>query len=192
MNSLTIPRMTIFITLFALLLTGCTAAIPMAGDNMDDAGMVMELEPEPGKITIVDARARPSPMSAANGAAYMVVLNGLETDVQLLSAASDVSEVVETHETVDDNGVMRMIPMPDGYPIPAGGVLELKPGGKHIMFINLINPLETGQEFDLTLNFDNGDAMTITVPVVEMDGMPMNMEMDAGEGEMGDQDADSQ
>jgi len=182
--------MMIFVVLFSLLLTGCTAMQPAADGEMGDGDMAMEMKPEPGKITIVDARSRPSPMSAANGATYMVVLNGLDTDVQLVSAESDISEVVETHETVNDEGVMRMIPMPDGYPVPAGGMVELKPGGKHIMLINLVAPLETGQEFDLTVNFDNGESMTITVPVVEMDGMPMDMDMD-GEGEM-DMDDDGE
>jgi len=175
-------KMLTLVALLALLLTGCSALQSTA----ENADMAMEMEPEPGKITIVDARARPSPMSAPNGAAYMIVLNGLDTDVQLVSAESDISEVVETHETVNDDGVMRMIPQPDGYPIPAGGVVELKPGGKHIMFINLINPLETGQEFELTVNFDNGESMTLTVPVVEMDGMPMEVEhgdMDMDEGD---------
>ena len=190
MLSFAISRIPIFVAIFALLLTGCTAMQP-ASDGGMDGDMAMEMKPEPGKITIVDARSRPSPMSAANGAAYMVVLNGLDADVQLVSAESDISEVVETHETVNDEGVMRMIPMPDGYPVPAGGMVELKPGGKHIMLINLVAPLETGQEFDLTVNFDNGESMTITVPVVEMDGMPMNMEMDDSEGEM-DMDADSE
>ena len=100
---------------------------------------------------------------------------------------------MELHETIDDNGVMRMVPQPDGFSIPAGGSVELMPGGKHVMLIGLINPLETGGEIEITLNFDNGESMTTVVPVVEMDGMPMNMEMDHDddgmeheEGEMDD------
>ncbi len=159
------------VALLGLLLAGCAGLQPGASQ-----GEEMEMKPEPGKITVVSVRARPSPASAANGAAYMVILNGLDKDVTLVSAESDVAATVETHETVNDNGVMRMIPKPEGYDIPAGGSVELKPGGKHIMLIDLVNPLETGDEFELTLNFDNGETMTVTVPVVEMDGMPMKMD----------------
>jgi len=157
------------VAILGLALAGCAGLQPGTSQ-----GEEMEMKPEPGKITVVNVRARPSPASAANGAAYMVILNGLDQDVTLVSAESDVAATVETHETVNDNGVMRMIPKPEGYDIPAGGSVELKPGGKHIMLIDLVKPLETGEEFELTLNFDNGETMTVTVPVVEMDGMPMN------------------
>ena len=104
------------------------------------------------------------------------------------SAATDAADVVELHETVDDNGVMRMIPQPDGFTVPAGGSVELKPGGKHVMMIGLAKPLETGDEFELTLNFDNGESMTLTVPVADMSGeMPMNMD----HGDMGGSDMDN-
>ncbi len=182
--------------ILALLLSACSAMPPMAGGEMDqemDDDMASMVEPTPGEITIVDPRSRPSPMAAGNGAAYMLLLNGLEEAVQLVSAESAAAEVVELHETIDDNGVMRMVPQPDGFSIPAGGSVELMPGGKHVMLIGLINPLETGGEIEITLNFDNGESMTTVVPVVEMDGMPMNMEMDHDddgmeheEGEMDD------
>lgn len=157
--------------ILGLLLAGC-AGVQQPGASEGEA----EMKPEPGKITVMNVRARPSPASAANGAAYMVILNGLDQDVTMVSAESDVAATVETHETVNDNGVMRMIPKPEGYEIPAGGSVELKPGGKHIMLIDLAKPLETGDEFELTLNFDDGETMTVTVPVVEMDGMPMKMD----------------
>ncbi|MCB9139060.1 MAG: copper chaperone PCu(A)C [Caldilineaceae bacterium] len=191
-------RFLFFTMLVGLLLVGCTAlpAESMSentmaddaamSDNMDMSGEMVE--PTPGEITIVNVRARPAPMAGGTGAVYMTVLNGLEEDVQFVSAESPAANVVELHETVNDNGVMRMVPQPDGYPIPAGGSVELMPGGKHIMLIDLVAPLATGSEIELTLNFDNGESMTVTVPVVEMDGMPMNMDMGDeamdGEGEM--------
>jgi copper(I)-binding protein len=174
----------IFLLLAFALLAGACTALP--GAPMTEQMAEAMPEPVPDEITIMDARSRPSPMAAGNGAAYMLVLNGLTEDVQLVSASSPAAGVVELHETIDDNGVMRMVPQPDGFTVPAGGAVELKPGGKHVMLIDLVAPLETGGEIELTLNFDNGQSFTLTVPVVQMDGMPMNMEMGEGETEMGE------
>jgi copper(I)-binding protein len=172
----------------AVLLGGCTGMMP-GGAPMGSGAMSEDMhegmqgnmpggmhgedaaqapEPEPGKLTVVDVRARPAPLEGGNGAAYLTVLNGLETPVRLLSAAGEAAAAVELHETIDDNGVMKMEPHPEGFEIPAGGVLELKPGGKHVMLLGLVKPLAVGDSLDLTLNFEGSDAITLTVPVVDM------------------------
>lgn len=156
-------------TLFAILLA-LAACAPIAPASPAEPPMP---QPEPGALTVTGQMARPSPMMQGNGAAYMTVLNGLDSPVQLASAASSAAETVELHETVDDAGVMRMVPQPDGFEIPAGGSVELKPGGKHIMLIGLVQPLEPGQEIEVTLNFVGADPITVSVPVVEMDAVPM-------------------
>jgi copper(I)-binding protein len=176
--------------LFALVLSGCAPIAPAAGggamsgemsggmeDSIDAAEMPM---PEAGVLSAAMVRARPSPLEGGNGAAFMVLLNGTDAPVRLQSAATDVSAVVELHETVDENGVMRMIPQPDGFEIPAGGTVELKPGGKHVMLMGLAAPLEVGQSFTLTLQFDNGESLPLSVPVMEMEGMPNMGGMDHG------------
>jgi copper(I)-binding protein len=75
---------------------------------------------------------------------------------------------VELHETIEQDGVMSMIPRPDGFPLPAGATLELKPGGKHVMLMGLVNPLAPGQTYQLTLNFEKAGPITIEVPVREL------------------------
>ncbi len=99
----------------------------------------------------------------------MIVLNGLDVPVRLTSVSGDVAAAVELHETINQDGVMKMVPQPDGFEIPAGGSVELKPGGKHVMMIGLVSPLEVGQQFPLTLNFDNGESLALNVPVMAMD-----------------------
>ena len=167
--------------LLAATLAGCSA-LPMqqpAGAMPGADAMTIEAplpEPEAGKLTIVDVRARPAPLAGGTGAVYLTVLNGLDADVQLVSAASPAANVVETHETVAEDGVMKMIPLPEGYTVPAGEALVLKPAGKHIMLIDVITPLAPGDEISLTVNFDNGEAFELTVPVLDMQiNMPANM-----------------
>ena len=67
----------------------------------------------------------------------------------------------------DGEMAMTMQEMADGLPLPAGETVSLEPGGYHIMLLDLVEPLEIDQEFELTLDFENADDMTITVTVAE-------------------------
>lgn len=164
------------LAVLVLALGGCTPVMPAAQSTMGDAAaqpMPPLPTPEPGKLTVLDVRARPAPLEGGNGATFLTVLNGLDTPVRLLSVTGDVAAAVELHETVNDNGVMKMEPHPEGFEIAAGAALQLQPGGKHVMLLGLVKPLATGDSFDLTLNFEGSDPITVNVPVVEMSGMEM-------------------
>lgn len=121
-----------------------------------------------GGIAVQDPYARPAPNVGGNGGAFIVITNhGSQAD-RLLSAASPAAMMVELHETIMESGVMKMVHQPEGFEIPAGGKVELKPGGKHIMLMGLKNPLEAGQTIQITLKFEKAGEMTIDVPVREM------------------------
>jgi copper(I)-binding protein len=121
------------------------------------------------KIEVEGAWARPSPQMAGAGAAYMVLKNkGNEAD-RLLSAETPMAEAVELHESfMDENDVMKMRPLEGGaIEVPAGGQAELKPGGMHIMLINLAEPLKTGTTIPLTLSFEKSGKIEVEVAVSE-------------------------
>ena len=100
-----------------------------------------------------------------NGAVYMKLVNQGGTDDVLLSAASDMASAVELHESkLDENGVMKMGPVPN-IPVPAGGSATLEPGGLHVMLIGLKKELAVGDKFNLTLNFEKSGPKTIEVEV---------------------------
>jgi copper(I)-binding protein len=117
-------------------------------------------------ITIEEPWSRQA-AEGGNGAAFMTITNGTSRDDRLISAETSIARHVELHETVESDGVMRMIPQPDGFPLPAGATLELKPGGKHVMLMDLVNPLAPGQTYQLRLNFEAAGPITIEVPVRE-------------------------
>ena len=119
-------------------------------------------------ISITDPMARPSPLEGGTGGAFMIIRNGGGQGDRLRSATSPAAQVVELHETVDDNGVMRMVPQPDGWELGPGSQLELKPGGKHIMLINLVRPLKPGDTIEVNLNFDKAGPIKVQVPVKDM------------------------
>ncbi len=63
-------------------------------------------------------------------------------------------------------GMMQMRPI-EAIDLPAGTTVELKPGGLHIMLIDLVEPLKDGQQIELTLTFEKAGKKVVTVPVRE-------------------------
>ncbi|MDJ0769060.1 MAG: copper chaperone PCu(A)C [Ilumatobacter sp.] len=64
-------------------------------------------------------------------------------------------------------GAMRMQEMTDGLPLTADETVSLEPGGYHVMLIDLVEPLELGDEIELTLEFAEAGETTLTVEVAE-------------------------
>lgn len=133
------------------------------------------------QIKVMEPWSRPSPMVAGNGAVYMMLINEGGAGDALISAETDVAEVVELHETKMEGDMMKMSPVAK-VEIPAGGSAALKPGGLHVMLINLQEQLVPGEKIKLTLNFEKSDPLTIEAEIREMGGDMDNMSMDKEEG----------
>lgn len=87
------------------------------------------------------------------------------TGGRLVSVTTPVAGVVEIHEMSMDGNVMRMRALPDGLPLPAGKPVELKPGGFHVMLMDLKQPLKAGDTVLLTLVIEGPDKKRETVEV---------------------------
>lgn len=118
-----------------------------------------------GNIEVKDPWARASAGMAKAGAAYMSVINHGAAD-RITGAKSTVSEKVELHTHIQDGDVMRMREVP-AVEVPMHGSVDMKPGGLHIMFINLSKPLEEGSTFPLTLMFEKGGPVEVKVTVAK-------------------------
>lgn len=88
---------------------------------------------------------------------------------RLVSASSPVAGVVEIHEMTMDGDVMRMRQLPDGLALPAGKAVTLKPGGHHVMLMDLKQPLKAGDTVPVTLVIEGADkkrqTLELKVPV---------------------------
>jgi copper(I)-binding protein len=117
-------------------------------------------------LHIEDPYARASTMMSQSGAAFMRLVNHGDADCRLIGAQSDAAQRVELHtHTEDENGVMRMIEVTEGFAIPAKGEHALARGGDHLMFLGLNQPFNQGDEIRVTLSFEVGDDMDIVIPV---------------------------
>ena len=93
-------------------------------------------------------------------AGFGTITNDGPEDDALVEASAPGVPMVEMHETVD--GVMQQV---ESFPIASGGSLTLAPGGNHLMFMGLTEPLAVGETIDITLSFASGQTATITAPV---------------------------
>jgi copper(I)-binding protein len=111
--------------------------------------------------------ARATPPGAKSAAVFMTIENkGRETD-RLLSAASPAAGIVEIHEMKMDGGVMQMREVKD-VDVGPGATVELKPGGYHIMLLDLKQSLKQGDTVPVTLRFEKAGALEVKASVEAM------------------------
>lgn len=67
--------------------------------------------------------------------------------------------------TTGGHGGMMTMHQVDRIPIPAKGTVVLKPGGYHVMLMELAKPLEAGQKIEVTLTFEHQGTMVIEAEV---------------------------
>ena len=80
-----------------------------------------------------------------------------KADSKLVEVQSPVAGVVEIHEMAMDNNVMKMRQIP-GLALPAGKAVELKPGGYHVMLLDLKAQVKEGDVVPVTLVFEGKDG----------------------------------
>jgi copper(I)-binding protein len=83
---------------------------------------------------------------------------------KLVGAASAIAGVVELHEMAMDNNVMKMRAIP-ALELPAGREVQLKPGGYHVMLLDLKRPLKVGEKVQIELRLETRDGKRVTQPV---------------------------
>ena len=85
-------------------------------------------------------------------------------DATLVDAASPAARIVEIHEMKMEGGVMKMSAI-DRLPLPAGKAVDLKPGGYHVMLMDLVAPLKEGDTVPITLTVADKAGRTQKVEV---------------------------
>lgn len=114
------------------------------------------------EVTVSDAWARDTRPGQKSAGVYMKLKS--DQDVKLVGAGSPAARTVEIHEMAMVDNVMKMRAV-DALALPPGRVVELKPGGFHVMLIDIGKPLAAGDKVPLTLNVIDkaGKASVISV-----------------------------
>lgn len=121
------------------------------------------------KVGVHDAYVRLAPPNAPATAAFMVIRNNGDKELKVLKAATPAARLTELHNHINDGGVMRMRPVA-AIEIKPGEEVALKPGGLHVMMIDLPAALKEGEVVPITLGFDDGSSKVVEAKVVR--GMP--------------------
>ncbi len=149
----------------ALLTLPVATVLALAGCAQDDGASTAEsatAAPEAAALEINDGwvKAADSGMTAAFGE----LANDSDTDVHIVSATSTVTDTMELHEmATGTDGSMVMRPKEGGFVVPAGGSYELDPGGDHLMFMDLTEPVAPGQPVVVLLEAEDGSTSEITL-----------------------------
>ncbi|WP_234996423.1 copper chaperone PCu(A)C [Demequina sp. NBRC 110054] len=157
------------------------SALALTACSSDSAAETAE------SLTVTDAwvKAVDDGMTAAFG----LVENTTDEAVTIVGASTDASTMVQLHETVaDDSGNTTMQEVDGGFTVEPGETLTLEPGGNHIMFMDITEPLEAGAEVDITLELEDGSEVPFTAVVKEFSGAQeeytADMDMDSEDMDM--------
>jgi copper(I)-binding protein len=116
------------------------------------------------QIEVDGAWSRATAPGAKVAAGYMTLRNKGAAPDRLLGASSPAAARVETHIVEKQGDVVRMREV-KGYDVPARGSFELKPGGPHLMFVDIRQPLKEGERVPVLLRFQNAGEVRADLEV---------------------------
>jgi copper(I)-binding protein len=160
----------------ALALTA--ASLLTANSRAEDAAALQAMvRPiEFGALKITGAWAKAMLPGQPVGGGYLTIENtGADAD-RLVAVSSPAAADVEVHEMKMQGDVMKMRKLADGLEIPAGGKIEMKPGGFHLMFMAVSETFTEGGIVKVTLKFEKAGEVEVSLPVEAADAKgPVHM-----------------
>jgi copper(I)-binding protein len=114
-------------------------------------------------VEVKDAWARATVQGQKASGAFMTLT--AKTDTTLVGVASSVAGVAQVHEMKMDGNTMQMRALPDGLRLSAGKAVALKPGGLHLMLMDLKVPLQKDTAIPVTLRFKDAKGVESTLDV---------------------------
>lgn len=130
-----------------------------------------------GAIEIMSPWSRATPKGSQVAVGYMTIKNNGTTPDRLIGGSIDVAANFELHSMVMENGIAKMRELKN-VEIRPGQTIEFKPGGSHVMFVDLKHPLSNGEHVKGTLVFEDAGTVQIEYDVggIGAQRSPMKME----------------
>ncbi|MDQ0357415.1 copper(I)-binding protein [Rhodoplanes tepidamans] len=140
----------------ATLAAALAAAVPLAAGAQEFTAGALRIE-KPW------SRATPGGAKVAGG--YMSITNTGTTPDRLVGGSLPQAGRFEVHEMKTENGIMTMRPLVQGLEIKPGQTVTLAPGGYHVMFMDLKQPLKEGETLSGELRFEKAGTVAVTYSV---------------------------
>lgn len=152
--------------LLALALAGAlTPTLPALAQDHSGHAMTAEAPLALGDIAITGPFTRATLPNAPVAGGFLTLTNNGAEDDRLVAVTTPVAQEGQIHEMAMENDIMKMRQLPDGLVIPAGESVTLAPGGLHLMFMGLKQPLVEGEAVPVTLTFETAGEITVDLPV---------------------------
>ena len=132
-------------------------------------------------VTVTDAWARATVQGQKATGAFMKIT--AKDNTKLVGVSSPVAGVAEIHEMKMEKDVMKMAALPNGLDLPAGKAVELKPGGYHLMLMDLKAPLTKDTTVPVTLTFQDAKGVKSNLELKVPVGMQSPMAPNHKQGE---------
>ena len=116
------------------------------------------------QVEVDKAWARATPPGAPVAGGYLTIRNKGATPDRLIGASSGAAAKVELHVHIKEGEVMKMRQV-RGYDIPANSSFELKPGGAHLMFVQIARPFKEGDKIPVKLRFEKAGDVNVEFAV---------------------------
>jgi copper(I)-binding protein len=124
-------------------------------------GPVLAQTYQAGGLVIETPWSRATPAAAKVGSAYMRIVNRGSAPDRLIGGTTTVAGRFEVHATSRTGDVVRMQRLDGGLAIGPGETVELKPGGVHVMLLDLQRPLKQGETIAGTLTFEKAGTVAV-------------------------------
>lgn len=118
-----------------------------------------------GDIRISQPWARATPGGAKVAAGYVTITNAGKTADRLIGGSAAVAGTLELHDMTTVDGVMRMRRIEGGIALEPGATVTLRPGGMHMMLLDLKQPLKQGETVKVTLVLEKAGPVEIEYAV---------------------------
>lgn len=116
------------------------------------------------QVRVEGAWARPTVPGQQGGGGYLTLTSAVAD--RLVGGSTPVAQRFELHTMSMQGDVMQMRQI-DAIELPAGRKVELKPGGLHVMFIGITQPLKLGSKVPATLRFEKAGEMKVEFEVAQ-------------------------
>jgi copper(I)-binding protein len=124
----------------------------------------MAAEYKVGPLLIGDPWSRATPKGTQTAIGYMIIKNNGIVSDRLVGGSIEIADSFQLHAMTMENGIAKMREL-NGIEIKPGEVIEFKPGGSHLMFVNLKHPLSKGERINGTLVFERAGIVQIQYSV---------------------------
>ncbi|WP_297103376.1 copper chaperone PCu(A)C [uncultured Devosia sp.] len=140
-------------------------SLTLVAGGMDEhahhGAMAAPAETSIGDLTISGAFTRATLPNAPVAGGFLTLTNTGAQDDTLIAVETPVAKEGQIHEMAMEGDVMKMRQLPDGLVLPAGETVVLEPGGYHLMFMGLTDPIAEGDAVPVTLTFEKAGTITL-------------------------------